>query len=151
MVLTVFGYVHLPPCVCRAFAVLLPVYNWCCAGNFHICKLPVSTQTRAHTNRKSTKTRHFHGREGRTPPDFKVRNALFLWALPLPAYLPSYLLLLSSFPHPSPISFDLFYVPCPLLPLFTPPPAHHSIHSFLLGTPFLPFLLPHSMFLSNIY
>lgn len=75
-------------CACLQFffflfvVVLLPVHNWYCTGNFHICKLPVYLHTCWHKQKKN-KTLHLE-------KDSRINNTLlqsfshpFCCALPL--------------------------------------------------------------------
>lgn len=154
-------------CVYSTSAVSMPVHNWCCAGNLHICKLPVYSQTSSHKHSKSTNrpdTALAEKCQDKQHPTSKLGSLFFfLSALPLP--LTCLLVSASFFPLCSlfffvpfifsTTSFYLFYVPlithrvpCPLLPLFTPPPSITPNNFFHLS---LPSLLPSWMFVSNIY
>lgn len=145
------GYV----CVYSTFAVLLPVHNWCCAGNPPFCKWPIFSHTSSHKQKNDPKNRHCTGRINNT--DFKVWNS-FLWAPPLPLtwLLISFLLSLFSWSNFMLSLLFSSYHTCslPFALSVYPSPVHHS-HLLISASHSFSFLvlilLPHWMFLSNMY
>lgn len=159
-------------CVYRTSAVSMPVHNWWCAGNLHICKLPVYSQTSSHKHSKSTNrpdTALAEKRQDKQHPTSKLGSLFFLSALPLPL---TCLLMSASF---FPLCSLFFFVPfifhlnhfilsllcpshhpscsLPFAPPLYPSPIHHS-QQFLFTCHSLLFFLPecsYPIFITNLW
>lgn len=88
-------------CACLQFfffvVVLLPVHNWYCTGNFHICKLPVYLHTCWHKQKKHKKQDIALGerQQDKQHPTSKFQSPFLLCASSSPC-LSSYLCLFYS-------------------------------------------------------
>lgn len=146
-------------CVYSTSAVSLPVHNWCCAGNLHICKLPVYSQTSSHKHSKSTNrpdSALAEKRQDKQHPTSKLGSLFFFVSTSSSFNLPSHVCLF--FPFMLPLLFCSFYFPSlplhfiPFMSLSSPivfpalcsplypSPVHHSQQFLSLVTPFLFFL-----------
>lgn len=140
-------------CVYSTSAVSMPVHNWCCAGNLHICKLPVYSQTSSHKHSKSTNrpdTALAETCQDKQHPTSKLGSLFFfLSALPLP--LTCLLVSASFFPLCSlfffvPFIFHLYHFILSLLC-----PSHHPSCSLPFAPPLYPSPVHHSQqFLSPV-
>lgn len=99
-------------CVYSTSAVSMPVHNWCCAGNLHICKLPVYSQTSSHKHSKSTNrpdTALAEKCQDKQHPTSKLGSLFFFVSTSSSFNLPSRVCLFFSFMLP--LLFCSFYFP----------------------------------------
>lgn len=141
-------------CVYSTSAVSMPVHNWCCAGNLHICKLPVYSQTSSHKHSKSTNrpdTALAEKCQDKQHPTSKLGSLFFFVSTSSSFNLPSRVCLFFSFMLP--LLFCSFYFlyhfilsllcpshhpscSLPFAPPLYPSPVHHSQQFLSPVTPF---------------